>query len=400
MGARAKGPAEQHLEVLDAVFGKETYFAHSRMVITLARDLTGVMKVAHKLQTKVHESFGGICEVFMEHIKHEMWTKLHETTGSMGVRKGAEVSDAQVTDIPEGIRVHPYQRDQMPTLEALLLWEDASGKTRGHCLYSICHPQLPSLDQVDEIFEIMQPYFAKRWLIVELRLAPPFKSEYEEEADPAGDSLHNPYVGAGVDVTVLACHPYGFARGGTDQAEGVANVGQCQPVAFKGVSDDSGRARLCFLPADINKVQVAETERFYGTESVLPRSGLSSLQDGPTMLTIDLTPKAFATTTVHVFAMPGRLPSAEETDGIIDWAAEVRDPLPAASVEVTPLKDGATSIALAHTGGGDFVALDGGLPEGCVSMLIACPGFDQEERTLMLLAGANDFYIPLRKTGS
>jgi len=394
MGARAKSPAEQHLDKLDAVFGTETYFAHSRMVITVARDLTGVMKVAHKLQHKLHEHFGAICEVFMEHVKQELWMKLHETTQQLGVQKGPEVPDSQVTFIPEGIRVHPYKREHLPTLEALLLWDDASGTTRGHCLYSISHPQLPTLDQVDEIFDVLQPYFAKRWLVVELRLAPPIKGEFEE-VDPEADKLHDAYVGADVNVTVLACHPYGFARG--DQAESVAHIRQCQPLAFKGVSDDAGRARLCFLPADINKVQVAETERFYGAEKVLPKSEMCNLQDGPTLLTIDLTPKAFSATTVHVFAMPGKLPLAEETDGIIDWAAEEREPLPAASVVVTPLKEGATNIALAHIGGGDFIAPDGGLPEGCVSILIECPGYVQEERTVMLLVGANDFYVPLRK---
>jgi len=395
MGARSKGPAEQHLDQLDGVFGSQTYFTHSRMVITAARDLTGVMKVAHKLQSKIHENFGAICEVLMEHVKMELWTKLHDTTGSMGVKKGSEiVPDVQVTYIPEGIRVHPYQRDHLPTLEALLLWDDASGQTRGHCLYSVSHPQLPSLDQVDEIFEVMKPYFAKRWLTVELRLAPPIRGEFEE-IDVQGEKLHDSYVGAGVDVTVLACHPYGFARG--DEAGSIATVRQCQPISFKGVSDDAGRARLCFLPADINKVQVAETERFHGTETVLPKGIMSALQDGPTVLTIDLTPKAFAATTVHVFAMPRKLPASEETDGIIDWAAEERDPLPIASVVATPLKEGASSIKLTHAANGAFIAPDGGLPEGCVSILIDCPGYEQEERTVMLLMGANDFYVPLRK---
>lgn len=394
MGARSKGPAELQLDQLDAVFGPETYFLSSRMVITVARDLTGVMKVAHKLQMKVNENFGAICEVFMEHVKQELWMKLHETTNQLGVQKGAEVPDAQVTHIPEGVRVHPYKREHLPTLEALLLWEDASGTTRGHTIYSISHPQLPTLDQVDEIFDVMQPYFSKRWLVVELRLAPPVKGEFEE-LDAETEKLHDPYVGADVDVTVLACHPYGFARG--EQAEGTAHVRQCQPLAFKGVSDDSGRARLCFLPAEINKVQVAETERYYGTEVVLPKSKMYSLQDGPTVMTIDLTPKAFSATTVHVFAMPRKLPSAEETEGIIDWAAEERAPLPAASVEVTPLKDGATSIALVHIGGGDFTAPDAGLPEGCVSILVKCAGYVDEERTVMLLVGTNDFYVPLRE---
>lgn len=394
MGARSKGPAEEQLAQLDAVFGPETYFANSRMVFTVARDLTGVMKVAHRLQSKIHEHFSGICEVFMEHVKQELWMKLHETTLQLGVQKGSEVQDAQVTYIPEGIRVHPYKRSHLPTLECLLLWEDVSGKTRGHCLYSMEHPQLPTLDQVDEIFEILQPYFAKRWIVVELRLAPPFKSEFEE-ADPEG-TIHDPNVGAGVDVTLLACHPHGFARGG-EQAGSVVNVKQCQPLAFKGISDSAGKARLSFLPADINKVQVAETERFYGTEMTLLKSNMGNLQDGPTVITIDLTPKSFSATTVHVFAMPRKMPSAEDTDGIIDWAAEEREGLPAASVEVTGLDDGATSIALAHVGGGDFAATGGSLPEGCVSILIKYTGYVQEELTVMLLAGSNEFYVPMRK---
>lgn len=394
MGARSKGPAEQHLDRLDAVFGPETYFSTSRMVVTVARDLAGVMKVAHKLQARVHEQFGAVCEVFMEHVKQELWMKLHETTSTMGLHKGQEVPDVQVTYIPEGIRVHPYKREHLPTLEALLLWEDASGTTRGHCLYSLSHPQVPSLDQVDEIFEIIQPYFAKRWLVVDLRLAPRVKGEFEE-LDVEGDQLHDPYVGADVDVTVLACHAYGFARG--EQAESVAHVMQCQPLVFKGVSDHAGKAHLCFLPAEINKVQVAETERFYGTEVVLPRDKIFALNDGPTILNVDLTPKAFASTTIHVFAMPGKLPSAEETEGIIDWANEERHALPAAFVEVAPLKDGANSIPLVNVGGDAFTAQDGGLPEGCVQIFVECPGYLREERTVMLLVGVNDFYIPLRK---
>merc|ERR1719231_1521255 len=96
-----------------------------------------------------------------------------------------------------------------------------------------------------------------------------------------------------------------------------------------------------------------------GTEIVLPSSKMSDLQDGPTVLSIDLTPKSIATTTVHVFAMPAKLPAAEDTDGIIDWASEVREPLEAASVVITPLKEGAASSALGHVGDGDFVAVDG-----------------------------------------
>lgn len=394
MGARAKSPAEEQLTRLDDIFGKDTYFAHSRMVITVARDLTGVMKVAHKLQAKVHGCFGSVCEVFMEHVKHEMWSKLHETTSSMGMTKGPEVPDVQVTSIPEGIRIHPYKREHLPTLEALLLWEDSRGVTKGHCLYSISHPNLPSLEQVDEIFHLIEPFFSKRWLIVELRLAPPMKVGFDD-AVPEDNDAHDPFVGAGVNVTVLACHPYGFARDA--QLDQVADVRQCQPLAFRSVSDDAGKASICFLPADINKVQIAETDRFYGTEIVVQKPSMRKLEDGPTVLAVELTPKALATTTVHVFAMPAKLPSSEETDGIIDWASEDRVSLPMASVRITPLKEGALSVPLAHVGDGSFVALESGLPEGCVSIVIEHPGYIPEERTVMLLVGANEFYVPLRQ---
>jgi len=402
MGTLPKGPAQQHLSLLDGVFGPETYFQHARMVITVARDLTGVMKVAHKLQGKINESFGGVVEVFMEHVKQELWLKLHETTTTMGLQKGMEVPDCQVTHIPDGIRVHPYKRDHLPTLEALLLWEDASGTTRGYCLYSMSHPDIPQLSQVDEVFDIIQPYFAKRWLHVELRMAPPVKGMFEgepidgsaaEAAAPAEDRSEES-VGAGVEVTILACHPFGFAR--DEQASNVAGVKQCQPLLFKGSSDHSGRARLCFLPAEVNKVQVAETERFYGYEAMLPCSQMAPLHDGPTLLTLELTPKAAADIAVHVFELPRKLPESVE-GGLIDWASEARAALPDAVVEVTPLKDGAVGIRLPRVSDDAFLASAGGLPEGCVSISVTCPGFTQEERTVMLLVGSNDFYIPLEK---
>jgi hypothetical protein len=396
MGARGKSPAEEQLKRLDDVYGKDTFFAHSRMVITVARDLTGVMKVAHKLQSKVHGCFGAVCEVFMEHVKQEMWMKLHETTSSMGMTKGPEVPDVQVTFIPEGIRVHPYKREHLPTLEALLLWEDSYGVTKGHCLYSISHPDLPSIEQVDEIFGAIEPWFAKRWLIIELRLARPMKLGFDE-AVPDDTAAHDPFVGGGVDVTVLACHPYGFAR--DVHVAQVADVRQCLPLAFTGVTDDSGRSRICFLPAEMNKIQIAETDRFHGTEVVLQRPNMSKLEDGPTTLTVELTPKALTSTIVHVFAMPAKLPSSEETDGIIDWSSEARDGLENAAVTLTPLNEGASTIRLTHICDGTFVATGAAIPEGCVSISIECPGYLSEERTVMLLVGANAFYVPMREGG-
>jgi len=395
MAARSVGPAQLQLDQLQKVFGPE-YFQRGRLVLTVARDLPGVMKVAHKFQAKVNESFGAVVEVIMEHVKHEWWLKLHETTTTVGLQKGNEVPDVQVTSIPEGIRVHPYKRGAMPTLEALLLWEDATGATRGHCMYTMTHPEVPSLDQVDNIFKQVEPYFAMRWIIIELRMAPPIKGEFDEEPDAVALDADLD-VGEGVAVSVLACHAYGFARGQDRGEEQVAHVTQCQPMTFQGVSDASGRAQICFLPAEVNKIQVAETERFHGTEMVLHRPKMSSLGDGPTVVPVELTPKALAVVTVHVFELPRQLPSADDTDGIIDWAAEERRHLEGAVVEVNQMKDGQAPVRLKHRGDGVFTAEGGGLPEGCVNLTASCTGYEEEEKPLFLLVGTNEFYVPLRK---
>mmetsp|Transcript_108173 Transcript_108173/g.301604 ORF Transcript_108173/g.301604 Transcript_108173/m.301604 type:complete len:397 (+) Transcript_108173:57-1247(+) len=391
----SKGPAQQHLEKLDKIFGPE-YFQHGRLVLTVARDIPGMMKIAHKLQAKVNEGFGAVVEVIMEHVKYEWWAKLHESTATVGLHKGEEVPDCQVTHIPEGIRHHPYKRDHMPTLEVLLLWEDASRTTRGHCLFSISHPDTPSLEQVDAIFAEIEPYFAKRWLLVELKLGPPVQGDLEDiDRDAAEEPGHPEHVGAGVEVTVLACHAYGFAR---EPAGGAApHVSHCQPMAIKTATDDAGRATLCFLPAEVNKIQVAETDMFHGCEVVLPRADIKRPDMGPTTVSVSLTPKAVAALTVHVFILPRKLPAAEDTDGIIDWASEDREALPGASVEVTLLKDGAEARQLAHVGGGVFVPEQGGLPEGCINLVSSCPGYESEERVVMLLVGTNDIYVPLRR---
>lgn len=395
--ALPKGPAQEQLEKLDAVFGPE-YFEHGRLVLTVARDVAGTMKVAHKLQQRLNDSLGAVVEVIFEHVKHELWSRLHEATSTVGLHKGPEVPECQVTQIPEGIRLNPYQRERLPTLEVLLLWDDITRATRGHCLYSIAHPAAPSLDQVDEIFAVIEPYFAKRWVVVELCLGPPIKGAFDEDLGGEEAELlpHETEVGPGTAVTLLACHAYGFAR---EQTEYLApHVRHCQPIAFRGITDDAGRAKICVLPADVNKVQVAETERFHGAEVMLKKSDIQSLDKGPTHLTVKLTPKALAVVTVHVFAMPARMPRADETDGAIDWGAEQREPVSGATVEVNQLKDGDAIIPLvSFDGGASFVAEDGGLPEGCVNMVIDCPGYETEERPVMLLVGTNEFFVPLRR---
>mmetsp|Transcript_54198 Transcript_54198/g.87570 ORF Transcript_54198/g.87570 Transcript_54198/m.87570 type:complete len:407 (+) Transcript_54198:52-1272(+) len=392
----AKGPAQRQLEQLDAVFGPG-YFEHGRLVFTVARDVAGVMKVAHRIQGKVNETLGAMVEVIMEHVKHEYWLKLHESSAQVGLQKGQEVPECQVTNIPDGVRVHPYRRDHLPTLEVMLLWEDEAGATQGRCLYTMPHPQIPSMEQVDDIFAQIEPYFAKRWLVVQLLLSAPVRGEFEE-VDSQAQSIGEDegHVGAGVGVTLLACHPYGFASEQSTDGNAVAHVSQCQPMAFKAVTDQAGQAKICFLPAGGNKVQVSETERFHGAEVALPGADIRPIDQGVTSITLRLVPKALATVTVHVFEMPRKLPASDETDGIIDWAAEERVALPTATVELNPLKDQAAPMPLSYLGDDTFVVEDGGLAEGCVNLVVSCPGYESEERVMMLLVGPNEFYIPMQ----
>jgi hypothetical protein len=388
--------ARQRLEDLNAMFGPY-HFEHGRMVITVARDLTGTMKLAHRLQSRVQQCFGTQVEVIMEHMKYELWQKMHEATAEMGMYKGSEVPECQVTHIPDGIRVHPYKRSQMPTLELLLLWEDPGlGRTRGHCLYSVSHPDIPSLDQCDEIFAFIEPVFEKRRLHVELRKGAPIRGEFDDVSPSEYDTL----VGAGVPVTLLACHPHGFASDRPD-GQSVAHVTQCQPLAFHGFSDEAGYAKICFLPADTNKIVVNETELFHGTEVLLLGSKVNAMEDGPTLVQVELMPKAVCSVYVHVFPLPDRLPDAEETDGIIDWSSEERKCLHNALVQATPLKDDASAVPFHHKGseawGNDVFVPGSCIPEGCVTINVSCPGYEAEERVMQLLAGDNEFYIPLRQ---
>ncbi|CAK0797508.1 unnamed protein product, partial [Prorocentrum cordatum] len=122
-GAPARGPVQDQLEQLDSIFGA-AYFEHGRLVVTVARDLTGCMKVAHKIISKCQERFGAMVDVVTEHVKHESWVKLHEHSKQAKMAHGAEVPEYQVTKIPDGIRIPPYARESLPTLEFLLLWEE------------------------------------------------------------------------------------------------------------------------------------------------------------------------------------------------------------------------------------------------------------------------------------
>jgi len=392
-----KGPAQELLEQLDGVFGPE-FFEHGRLIITVARDVGTAMKVGHKLQGKLHESLGTMVEIIFEHVKHELWARLHEASATVGLQKGPEVPECQVTQIPEGIRENPYRRERLPTLEVLLLWEDVRGITRGHCLYSVSHPETPSVEEVDDILAQVKPWFSKRWLIVELSLGEPIKGAFEAEdgeAEGASAETHDDYVGPGVGVTILACHAYGFAREQSEQQ--APHVRHCQPLSFKTLSDDAGRAKLCFLPAAVNKVQVAETERFHGTEVLLRGEEINSLDDGPTVVKVLLTPKSLADILVHVFVMPKTAPATADIDGIVDWADEDVVPVQGASVTVSQMKDGEAPIPLVSwDGGATFMAQDGSVPEGAVSLNIECPGYHPEDKAVFLLVGQNDFWVPLR----
>lgn len=383
-----RAPAQIQLEELDEVFGPG-YFEHGRLIFTVARDVPGMMKVAHKLQQKTHEKLGSMVEIIMEHVKHELWLKLHETSASCQLQKGHEVPEYQVTDIPDGIRQHPYRRDRLPTLEVLLLWSDPETRaTRGRCLFTMPHPEIPSLDEVDGIFERIEPFFAKRWLRVQLALEAPARGEFED----AEQRIEDAYVGAGHVVCVLACHPRGFATEAS--TDGVVHVSQCQPLPFQAITDAAGQAKICFLPAALNKVQVAETDFFHGTEVSLLGADLKSLDQGLTDLTVKLLPKAQASLAIHVFRCPEELPKAtEEMFGIIDWAAEERQGLEEAEVEVTQLDNSKQPLQLSHAAEDRFEAK--GLAEGCVAVKVKCQGYEAEERTVMLLVGPNQFFFPM-----
>eukprot|EP00746_Dinoflagellata_sp_MGD_P000253 gnl/MRDRNA2_/MRDRNA2_100451_c0_seq1.p1 gnl/MRDRNA2_/MRDRNA2_100451_c0~~gnl/MRDRNA2_/MRDRNA2_100451_c0_seq1.p1 ORF type:complete len:396 (-),score=94.12 gnl/MRDRNA2_/MRDRNA2_100451_c0_seq1:102-1289(-) len=394
MAPTGRSPAHDHLETLDSVFGPQ-YFEHGQLIITVARDIPGVMKVAHKLQTKVIEQFGSVLEVCMEHIKHQFWNQLHDASTNTGLDKGQEVLDQPgAIQVPEGIRVHPYKRPHLPVLEVLLLWKDTSGTTRGHCLSSTAYPEIPTEASLEKIFAEIEPFFAKRWLLIKCTLGSPIRGEFEDaDAEDPTKPPHESLVGAGAQVEVLACHASGFAR---EPTQGVAHVTQCEPMTFKGISDDAGVVKLCFLPAEVNKIRVKETDRFHSTEMVIKKSELKSLDDGPTEVVCELTPKALASLSVHVFAMPEKLPATQEADGQIDWAVEAREAISGATVEITPDKEGSRTEKMQVAGStGDFELRD--LPEGCFDLVLTCPGFAPETRTVMLLVGDNEFYVPLKK---
>ena len=58
---------------------------------------------------------------------------------------------------------------------------------------------------------------------------------------------------------------------------------------------------------------------------------------------------------IYIYIYTRKLPSSDETDGIIDWAAEERDALPDARAEIAMLKDGDAPVALRGDGAGTFI---------------------------------------------
>lgn len=276
----------------------------------------------------------------------------------------------------------------------MLLWKDPAGNDRGHCLSSISYPTIPTEDDVPKIFADIEPYFAKRWLSIKLQLGAPIRGEFE--TDDADDPTKPPpptAVGAGAQVEVLACHASGFAR---EPTQGVAHVTQCEPILFKGVSDDAGVAKLCFLPAEVNKIRVKETEIYQAAEVDIKKDELYSLDKGPTEITIELTPKALASLKVHVFELPATLPQTAEADGQIDWAMETLNYISGTSVTLTPSKEGARTLTMNPTGSTGVHDLHNH-PEGFVELELNCSGYKAESKMVMLLVGENEFYIPLKK---
>ena len=133
-----------------------------------------------------------------------------------------------------------------------------SSTVRGRCLYSLLHPEVPSLEQVDDVFKAIEPYFAKRWLKIQLAWDAPAAGDFASPPDITGSLAHQ-------EVTVLACHPRGFAS----EKESAVHVSQCQPLSFKATTDEAGQAQVCFLPAKLNKVQ-AVASRHLQVDSLMP----------------------------------------------------------------------------------------------------------------------------------
>lgn len=229
---------------------------------------------------------------------------------------------------------------------------------------------------------------------MELKLGKPIRGEFEEPDPNDLEEVDSTFVGADVTVAVLALHPFGHATNVPNGA--VANVSQCVPISFFGLTDDAGIAKLCFIPADINKIQVSETERFHGLDRQILKTEMADVTKRSTDITLTLTPKAQAAVTVHVFALPETLPESDDT-GLIDWSAESRQALPRASVELTEQKDGGIPYQMDHVGEGRFVVGPEAQAEGFVCLKVTCEGYKSEERFVMLLVGSNEFYIPLQR---
>jgi len=441
--------ARELLERLDAIFGGG-FFERGELVITAVRDLQGVAKVAHKLQSRLLSAFGDVVEVKPEFIKEEEWRKpkfaqtthevqLEATSPRAGggtqqegplspssFNESRELELPNICNIPENARVHPYLRPRLPTLEILLLWRcPETNQPKSHPVLLMEYPSLPKEEDLDRIFEEVAPYFQKRWVWVELRMGEAFpgfeaNGEAGEEAiSPAAngdggnaeaegvnvvgveDENWTP-AGTGLGVEVLACHPVGFAKDTGGFGDKAKPVEQCDPLVFRGTSDARGVVKICVLPALENKVWVPESEKFYSGYVKMPKASMTPMGKGVTKVPLTLVPKAQASMKVKVFVKPPLIPIeadiGDAETACVDWEMVYdREALTEAEVSMHPLDDPSNTMTLEQDPGEPGSYLLPSLAEGMVELHVKCPGYKQCTQALMILTGENTFYMPLSR---
>lgn len=419
--------ATELLQRLDAIFGGG-YFERGELVITAVRDLQGVAKVAHKVQSRLLSEFGDVVEVKPEFIKEEEYRKPKFRDVAAEQVDCRELELPNICSIPEGARIHPYLRPRLPTLEILLLWRcQETGAMRSHTVLGMEYPNVPKDEDVPRIFAEVEPYFKKRWIHIELRMGgaliegPNEASQAAEEQGAGeatetaatggegnngdgnnGDSDGSTAASAGLAVEVLACHPVGFAKDSGGFGDDPATpVNQCDPLVFRGISDDRGVVKICVLPAPMNKVRVPECDNYYSGYRELPLASLTAMGQGVTKVPLILAPKAEASVKVKVFVRPPMIPIeadiGDSENACVDWEMCERAPLTEASVSLQPFDAPVVSIILTQedpeNDPGTYVISS--LTEGMADLTVSCPGYQPCTQPLMILVGENVFYIPL-----
>lgn len=432
---------------LESLFGV-AYFERRReeVVITAVGDIVGVAKVAHRFEVAFMEKFGDVVEVRRELIKEEerrryQWAlAFNEKRGMESRLQGKHVCRASDIDralelpnlaqVPYGVRVHPYLREKLPTLEVLVLSEDSQTKEpRSHTILCLDYPEVPKDEEIPRMLEEVAPYFQKRPLRIQLKAPAEHIEVRTSSACPAAEGLR---------IEVLACHPAGFVgdegRGllstamimEAEEAGGARRLGLGllpPPMVFRGVSDVAGVVELSWLPASINHIRIAESEFFSAKEVELLGGEISPAGAGVTELTVELTPKAQASLRVFVFAMPAKgVPQESEEDDVVDWSlvSEDLEFLPQAEVELLPfdlIKDGAVAsspgsrrpspsspsgqqlsrkLLPAEEGTSPTGVFASGLiQEGAVELSVSCEGYKPHRQPVVLLVGENSFQVPM-----